>query len=254
MKRLLLILPLLALMFIACNRDNDDENSKVQLLKSITTYHDGIWSVNFEYDDKDRITTIFSDEIDVRVIFTYNGDDLVKVMGYVGTMDFSKNGNKITVLWNEEVIVIELNSDEYPIKASWENGVGGFHYFNKNGTSIYQYLDDNVSSVSFDGEQSVMGSNVKSITQKYKYDNKKSPFYNCKTPKWFPIHFCISSWWWHGFYGVKNNVTEFTYTSIEEDTGDIPTSTYTYTYEYDNNGFATKMFEKGVLTATFTYY
>ena len=227
------MLPLLALMlFIACRGDNDDKNNKVQLVKTITVYTRVPWSLHFEYDEKDRVTSIFSDELDEKITFIYSGDDFVKVLGFEGTKECSKNGNTITILDGKTTIILELNSDEYPIKAKvsyeYPDHLDERHY-------NLQYLDGNLVYVS--------DNDVRRC--EYKYDNKKSPFYNCKTPKWLPVFYCLAAYGFSGYYGVKNNVIEFKYGRND---------TMERSYEYDDNGFPTKMFGNGKLEATFTYY
>ena len=240
---LLFMLPLLALMlFIACRGDNDDKNNKVQLVKTITIYERVSWSLYFEYDEKDRVTSIFSDELDEKITFIYSGDDFVKVLGFEGTKECSKNGNTITILDGKTTTILELNSDEYPIKAK-----SSFEYYDHLGTTQIgeyhynvQYLDGNLVYVSIN--------DVKRC--EYKYDNKKTPFYNCKTPKWFLIFYClVTGPEFSGYYGVKNNVTEAKFGNPERYDDTIERS-----YEYDANGFPTKIFCNGKLEATFTYY
>jgi len=79
----------------------------------------------------------------------------------------------------------------------------------------------------------------------YTYDDKKSPFTHCTTPKWWMI---IDMW--EGMnsigaeYGCKNNVIEENWSGILNDVEENRSEDYTgkreYTYEYDNEGYPTK--------------
>ena len=62
----------------------------------------------------------------------------------------------------------------------------------------------------------------------YKYDNNKSPFYYCKTPKWyFIVHIGLGGY----VQGNQNNVTEISTGGGRK---------YEYKYEYASNGFPPK--------------
>jgi len=165
---------------------------------------------------------------------TYNGNDLVKMTNYIDNqfnfiLDFSKKGNKITANFrysDEEEYEAELNSDGYPIKM----GQGGENI------NTFQYLDGNVASIitTYDNRT-------------FKYDDKKSPLYYCKTPKWFSIG--VGQLF--SLFAIKNNIIEWNYKHTHD--GEIYERTTEYTYEYDNNDFPTKMYQDGKLIATFTY-
>ena len=221
-------------LFTSCNPD--DENGKVQLVKTITLHTisddpEKPLNYNFEYDNKNRITTVYVDDnqtIDeILYQIKYNGNDLVKFVIGNDIFMFSKNGNKITVLWNNYEDTIELNSDGYPIKASYNA-----HSHNSDNIVTFQYLDKNLVAATFNFSETIT----------YKYDNKNSPFYHCKTPKWFFIYF--------GFlfdeiidYDINNNKIEGGYFAFQSH----------YHYQYDNNNFPIKKYCNGKLYATFTY-
>jgi hypothetical protein len=254
-----LFIALFALFAVSCKKDKD-ENEKVQLVKTITTkitsatpFGDDVFISNYEYDDKNRITTIkFGNAAaeQYQCHFIYSGDDLVKVEyetngGHQNASDVSKNGNEITVSsYNGEKIgTIKLNSEGYPIFILRHNyappNLTNFHYFDGNIVST-----DDGQSLSYGGS--------------LKYDNKKSPFYHCKTPKWALIYFCsgLQTGWLNEFRYIKNNPIEII--CYEEDWwGNILELKTEYTYEYDENGFVTKRvnhvegeYEEG----TITYY
>jgi len=235
-----LFIALFALLVVSCKKDkNENENEKVQLVKTIRYYRTNddpgvaeYTDLHIEYDDKNRIKTMSAISADTEVsTFIYNGDDLVMFKSGNITLNFSKNGSKITVLSEEDNIdrEIELNSNGYPIKSSWSNNAEWF----------FQYLDGNVQSLSIGGTSFI-----------YEYDNKKSPFYYCRTPKWFPVFnltitqvpFILPY-----SYCIKNNITDYISSCDDKNKQEW------ITYEYDNNGFPTKMYWDGKLYATFTY-
>jgi len=217
--------------FTSCKPDDDDNgNTDVQLVKTVIS---GDYHMSFEYDDKNRITVVnVGDKTISRtyVQLMYSGNDLVKFIlnGSYGendeyVADFLKDGNIITLLGQDGyTTTFELNSDGYLVNY---------------GGTTWQYLNGNMVSV-FSADWSWA----------YKYDNQKSPFYHCKTPKWFLVFFnsLIVDGAFPFFYSIKNNFTE-AYRNEYEHTREE------YTYEYDNNSFATKMYRDGKLQFTFIY-
>ena len=218
---------------------NGGGNEKVQLPEYV------IWNNNnylngyrkFEYDDKNRIKKMsgHSDNF----IFTYDGDDLVKIEDENDNLlaEFVKSGNKITVTserteyrkewvcddpvskincrWEEysETVTysytIDVDNDGYPIK--YENNSGEIYNF--------QFQKGNLSK--FSGEY-----NGDAFEVVYQYDESKSPFYHCKTPKWYLVLYMNNYDIFNLFYyslsyddcadilfGNKNNVTEMTVTA-----------------------------------------
>jgi len=220
----------LSAVFTSCKKDDDKNGngngngtSEVQLVKTITYYG---YSIDFEYDDQNRIATssyYMNGTLDGMATFVYNGDDLVKYVTGISVFDFSRNGNKITytVTVEQEVVrsaTIELNSDGYPIIHDGHP---------------YQYQDGNLTT-RYDGYSNMI----------FEYDNKKSPFYDCKTPKWFLV--CVP--FFEGYITpIKNNMTKITETRGET------TTEYECTYEYNGAGFATKMYMDDKEHAKFTY-
>jgi len=228
---LLIAVFVISAVFTACNKPDD---VKVQLLKTLTFYnynYSKSYTYRCVYDDKNRITSIV-DETDFQIVyqFEYSGNDLVELRdGTQKYLDFSKNGNIITVLYDGLPLpywTIELNSNGYPIKV---------------GPYTLQYLNGNVISAS-----------TPYVEYTFKYDNKKSPFYHCKTPKWFQVCFCYITDWILEYpfaFGIENNLKNYTVKDYKYEYE----NTYDYTYEYDDSGFPTKMYENGKLDATFTY-
>jgi len=196
----------------------------VQLLD--TSEDDDTGSYNkYEYDSQNRITKISwfdkanGDFYNTTKTFFYNGNDLVKTVEKGQwhddvTIEYVKNGNKINISedhGNDNIFTytLDLNDDGYPIKYTGYND-----YYLGNVQINYQYKDGNLIKETWD---------VYTSSFDYKYDNNKSPFYHCKTHKWYLILY-------EG-YGNHNNV-------IEKLEGDWKTE---YTYEYDSAGFPTKI-------------
>jgi len=234
---LLIAIFAISAVFTACKPDDDENgNEKVQLVKTITYYNsDGVSAyLNFEYDKKNRFATIsfkydYETIYSLRYQFEYISNDLVSLFipdnAPAYNVVFSKNGNKIIVDFGDVwVDTCELNIDGYPIKALGIN---------------FQYLDGNIIEED---------RYLETIT--YKYDNKKSPFYYCKTPKWMYVY--IDDGLFPMMGGFSNNAINRKYIYILND-GDTIVETFTFTYEYDANGFPTKMYWDGKLYATFTY-
>ena len=269
-----LFIALFALSAVSCKKDKDE---KVQLLKTIT-FHCGIPTydspysnpptsayLNFEYDNQKRITSMFLSLVDddgalfnsYTATLLYNGNDLIAQKGDIPfqirtqqegysykpilirqnaidePLDFAKKENKITVhKQGQHIATIEMNSDGYPIKDSllMDDNVWFTNY-------VWRYLDGNLVSRSY--------VNDNFDRQTFKYDNKKSPFYHCQTPKWFLLYYhkVLLS------FEIKNNKIEW----IERDSHNHELS-IKYTYKYNSNGFPTEMYINGEPTATFTYY
>ena len=197
----------------------------------------------YEYDSQNRIAKIsygstYNEDIDRVETHYYNSaGDLVEVkVEYTSypednySTTFSKSGNKITSTevhegyWSEYT-EFELNAQGLPekVKSTRENEGGGGWIV----TNIYTWEDGNLTKILEDIEGECL----------FTYDDKKSPYYYCQTPKWYLM-------WWLGYnYKGENNV--------ETETWDGGTPrTYDYTY-LNGEGFPlTRTFGS---TATFTY-
>ena len=190
--------------------------------------------INYEYDAKNRLTKWSfyweSGVIAESFTFTYDDNDLIKfVYDYhendsQTTYNIAKNGNnKITITSSDrDDCTIDLNSDGYPIKVE---------YISEDASSSlvldYQYQGDNLIKFS---SKEIWSGGLSERSNNYKYDTKKSPFYQCKTPKWFMFFFIYE-------LGSANNVTEDTFSSGGK---------ATYTYVFDSDGYPTKRTEKHV--------
>ena len=193
--------------FTSCKKDEDDEvGDMVKLLETIA-WGDGYY-YRFEYDSQNRIKKI-SNTGDVFVMLAYSGDDLAGI---------AKEGNTITI-GNEKY---DLNNDGFLAKWSYSS--------DKSSQEVsFQYQDGNMTKVM--SESAEYDESWEYVTE-YEYDDKKSPFLNCKTPKWFMFSLEFNEYLFS--YGSKNNKTEISgddgYTTLE--------------YEYDSEGYPTKCTSK----------
>ena len=183
-------------------------------------------SLTFEYDNQHRITKIttnhwyWKDFLRVETLSYNSAGDLIAIhtsvsegnSSYSYNSTFTKNGNKITGTGNDDII-IELNSQGLPEKITTNMTVRTANSNNPQRTGNFSeanYLYQN-------GNVSRSGSNV------YTYDDKKSPFYHCNTPKWFFFIRDLGS-----SFGLQNNI-------INQDYGNGHIIAYELTY--NDEGF-----------------
>ena len=221
-----------------CGCDDDIYiEDEVQLLKTIK--YDGVSSFyRYEYDTENRIEKIsfcggYGMENEILLssqTFTYNEDDLVRVVeeknGYPefgSTTEFIKSGNKITMTKkynNDEddiIATIDLNNDGFLTK---------YEEIRENDSQvviIYQINGGNMTKYSY---KSTWRDEIYEFSIEYKYDNKKSQFYHCNTPKWYLM---VTSD--YGIDGSQNNVIEQSWNGGEKSE---------LKYEYDNSGYPIK--------------
>ena len=193
--------------FTSCGKDENGD--KVKLLETIVR-DDGSY-LKFEYDNQNRITKVsryHDGEISWTETYTYNSaGDLVKVAsddGWEG--EYVRNANTITLMYDghEEGSVI-INDNGYPIKVvQVDDGCDDLDEDDEYGCiSMIEFIftfdsNNNVTKVTYvyDG--------VDDGGTEFKYDNTKSPFYHCKTPKWALILFFLEEY----EIGFTNNVIE----------------------------------------------
>jgi len=209
--------------FMSCN------DEKVQLLES-TTYSDGRFE-KYEYDNENRITNTSHYDKEGNLTFTktisYSGNEFVKVVittgvdpDFAATIEYTKNRNKITFTIKSnnsdkvETMIVDLDNDGFPTKyesiSDVASSVGAFEIHGGNLMKhSYKVINDDIT---------LEGSSD------FKYDNKKSPLYHCKTPKW---------WWIISDFlrSTQNNVIERLDSSGKK---------VEYKYEFDNAGYPTK--------------
>lgn len=220
-KYLVYLLYALTACLVSC--DKDDDSSHEWLLATVTRDH---YQMKFEYDSNNRITVAtgirsdiaemvitrltYDDHgeiIQIEKSYTKQGDQVVEEIGV------SKANNIITLTYLDgETDELTLDSEGYLIKE------GGTEYTYKNG-NVDTFTDQEEATLT---------------TGQYTYDDKKSMFYACQTPKW---------WLLYGFSNGNyvNNVvkTEFTVTEDFNDDGIMETVKLleASAYEYNENGY-----------------
>jgi len=201
-----------------------EENDGVKLLKTIKSEYGSL--TMFEYDDINRIEKMLvyeNEELMGTYTISYSGNDLVSYSlsydddfsdywGDVPGMSVQRRGNTIHV--NEGGIkhTITVNDEEYIIEFKTEHPMAGVLVKN------YQYIDDKLIKIK-----------EENMVREINYDDKKSPLYNCNTPKWFKQYLLFD-------FAFKNNVTSW---KIVEGTTDHQFE-YENEYMYDSDGFPTK--------------
>jgi len=172
-------------------------------------------TTKFKYDDKNRIIKIGNTAI------AYKGNDVVIIDG----TEYKREGNVIS---SESVETFTLDKDGFIIDP--------YYYKSANGNLIEWESGGDMAA-------------------EYKYDDKKSPFYNTNTPKWVMQYLLTEYLRIQGYsqttYLSKNNVIE----EIESYSNGEVNSKYSQ-YEYDSDGFPIKRTKTGNGNAeitTFTY-
>jgi hypothetical protein len=203
----------------------EKNRKKVKLLETVKNIHSDVAHDKYEYDSQNRITKLLWYDNDGKLwgskTFTYDGADLVKVIivkSYtnISTEEFTRNGDVITIncSYLYGIQSLHLNSDGLPDRQ--EVIMEDYYYLD-----TYDYQNGNLVKYIHKFCQKIEDDFViiAEDNTNYKYDDKKSPFYNSNFPKWYMI-------WDFDWYGIHNNV-------IERD--DI-----TFEYDYDTDGFPTK--------------
>ena len=195
--------------FTSCDKNDDKSSGEVRLLETITESNGNF--TKFEYDKQNRITKLSlyrNGNLTRSQTLTYSGNNLVKVEEEDNSIhEFVKKGN--TISDKEGTLIVYLNKDETLDKL--EEIWGG-----RSQVIAFQYKGGNMTNLTtVEGE----------VFADYKYDNKKSQFHYCETPKWYLM--LLSDY----AYGNKNNVTLLNHhwgVTIE------------FQYEYDSAGFPTQ--------------
>ena len=190
-------------------------------------------SYTFEYDGQNRITKMVQSDVGYYILSYNNDGDLVSVItDYGDVTTYTKNGNKISIHYSswdseDESEEFELNAqgllEKYTDHGSYDNG----DWY----TDIYtcEYQGENLVKVTRSVERFFDGENDNRLEVfNLTYDDKNSPFFNCKTPQWYLI-------WWSEFrYGGPNNPK-----SINSSDG-----SETIEYTYNDAGFPLTKKEK----------
>jgi hypothetical protein len=220
------VITLFAMCFIlvGCVGEKNSDGGKHKLLKSIVI-EEGVYinEIKFEYDSQSRITKCI--ESPFTTTLTYNSaGDLIKLVseragGSTTTYTFTKNENKIIAtsesLDDAYTFTIELNAEELPVKISGD------------GNSAFEYQNGNVTKMTFYNSPSV-GYGYYTFT----YNDKKSPWLYCKTPKWFLV--TAFDLFGFPFMGLKNNANTIEGNFIEGWLSEH------FVYTYDNDDYPIK--------------
>jgi hypothetical protein len=210
--------------------------------------HDDDRIVKFEYDKQNRIVKMHHYENGnhtATATLIYSSNDLVKITHKPNDREdkfFERKKNTIRTKDQNYAYNITVNKDGYITLVESTTGYD-FYY------DTYHYKGGNLAKIT--QEMSLDGAYEEEFENAFtelNYDNKKSPFFHCNTPKWFFQHYRHFGI----IFGLNNNVIEHKYRNE---------MLQTYKYEYDSDGFPTKRttFEqktdgvKHTLTTTFTY-
>ena len=230
------------IMLVSCDKD-DVSKKDVFLLEEILWLASDTGRHVFEYDSHERIIKYFyyykSDLPNLVNSLIYNADgDLEEVTlkvynGASLSAERTTKFIKIDNIINTSYGVIELNEQGLPIKYTrsrqeetliWQNGNLVKRIFVDKGSSPYQWISN------------------------FTYDNKNSPFYHCKTPKWFFIWF-FGEGGLDAYWNVNNKIDQ------EFISNDEIQATYTTDYTYTDNGFpATSKQQRTVTTSVYSYF
>jgi len=201
--------------FTSCQKD---DNFRVKLLETITGPY-GDYD-KFEYDNQNRLTKYSKYDRNGELLETrtliYSGNDLVKV-GFNSDelYDFTKSGNKITTYGPQ---TWDLNSNGQLSKYVAEIG---------SNSQVINYLYQNGNIVQFTYVYNYETGDMFEVNNEYKYDDKKTPMYNCTTPQWYLIYSFMD-------ISTMNNMTE------RKSSFDTNIETVTHAYEFDSDGYPTK--------------
>jgi hypothetical protein len=203
-----------------------DKTKDVILLEE--RHYIGYWLYKFEYDEQHRLTKRYEyndiGTLKSTMTLTYEDDgDLKSVLwvnpnGYTELSGPVKDGNKISF---RGVMIsryeIELNTEGLPESLThyWEASMSGmrstteytYTWVNRNLTKA-DYI---VTGVRYSGEEY-----EESGETTYTYDDKKSPFYHCTTPRWF--------WTWYYFA----DITACSLNNLISSSSENETVNYTY--------------------------
>ena len=194
----------------------------VGLLETIRIQQD--YKYIYEYDDQNRITKRNGNSaLGYDTFFTLDYNAAGDVVGYWGGLypaqssrykstTFSQDENKITFITGYRPALfiystvngeLELNAQGLPVKLTAEyvvidnynnaNSVVSWFYY----TVTLTWQNGNLAKIEWEREDE-QGSSTG--TKTYTYDDKKTPVYNCNTPKWVL--------WWLDYYGHSENYNE----------------------------------------------
>jgi len=231
------------IMLASCNKDEAPKED-VFLLEEILWAGSDIYRSVFEYDSHERLIkhTYFNNNdlplIVDSLIYNAEGDLVECTLNFFDA--FSSLPGRITkfikrdnMIYANYGVIIELNGQGLPVNHK---------IYEDEETLIWQ----NGNLVKREKVGVLSSAPLHSIST-YTHDNRKSPFYHCKTPKWFFIWF-MGMGGFDGFSNANNIIEQKTI--VNDDIWDIPPIDYTY----NNNGFpATSRQQRTVTTSIYRY-
>ena len=210
----------------------------------------------YEYDNQDRITkrTLYSVANEqLLFVYTYKYNAAGDLVEWViedpnrpttpenRKITFTKSGDKITWSNYDTQYEVELNTIGLHAKCTWIYNRGG-NDFEKE-TRKFTWQNGNLTQMDGIEEWKVGGEEgSEEWTETFTYDGRMSPFYHCKTPKWYLYIYeerylssvnnvKIMSWSW----GIGSETYEYEYLNAdgfpEKRTRVGSTNTETYKYK-----------------------
>ena len=229
--------------FASCDKDDTSKKDVFLLEEILYLGSSDIYRHDFEYDSHERIIkSTYYNKNDLPLFVNsliYNADgDLVEVtLNFFEefssfpdrTTKFIKIDNMIYANYG---VIIELNGQGLPVKYKIYEREETLTW--KNGNLVKRTIVDE-------------GSTQYQVISTFTHDNMKSPFYHCKTPKWFFI-------WFMGMGGFERFCNDNNMIDEELIVNGEFWNTFPFDYTYNNNGFAaSSKQQKTVTTSVFRY-
>ena len=201
----------------------------------------------YEYDAQHRITKrsvyYYPEILYYTETITYNADGILfESTSGITTTTFTQNTNKISINDGGNTSVeMELNAQGLPEKLTIVRSISIYTSWYE-GTYTFTWENGNLTQQDRKYYRAEDGKEYDDIeTATYTYDNKKSPFYYCTTPKWFLMY-------WRGIdYCNENNLETEQYSWN-------PTHTYTCENTYNADGFlAIRTGDRTVISEAYDY-
>jgi uncharacterized repeat protein (TIGR02543 family) len=261
-----------AIFYISNDSENEEIEVKAIFVPSVGLPESIIVSRNdyqtkyeYVYDSQNRIARrTYNGYSGSNLTFNYNAIGDLTEYNYHYMLDsknvtFSKNGNKITFISSfgtrfysrTENGELELNAQGLPVKLTSENVIGqlGTSPVRWSYTLTLTWQNGNLIKTEWvRKDENGSSAGTKTCT----YDDKKTPFSQCNTPKWF--------FWWIDFFGHENvfygNNKVYNKNNIKTETRENG-HTITYEYTYNDDGFPvtrTWVAETNTYTQTYTYH
>lgn len=224
MKKLLILVSALALVFTSCSSESSSSSSNTPILvtKIIETFEDNsTWTIQYKYSGT-KLVKIIDDE--GYATFTYNGNLITEVKHYesntlvqTDTYEYDANGKVVSFVMIDNIDTDWGDKETYTYNSNGSITVN--HYI---GDAFSQTTLNDTGTITFLNGEIYQISNSSGKTTTYTYDTKNTPFLNVTGVD--KIAYC-------GFegQGVLHNI-------IEEDDSDN-LDDMTVVYMYNSNDF-----------------